>query len=142
CTRPCAIRDATISIRSSPITASPATIRPTCPTSTVARFRASSHCSLKSVEGQRPGRACITNWRYDLFRRGSGGLSLAIAPRRFELGGPMTARLGVAAAALVLALGAFPHKSFATSIHTAEEGGTYHSRFCPVLAEQLAHSEF
>ncbi|MGB3720454.1 MAG: hypothetical protein DIU63_00685 [Proteobacteria bacterium] len=54
----------------------------------------------------------------------------------------MTARLGVAAAALVLALGAFPHKSFATSIHTAEEGGTYHSRFCPVLAEQLAHSEF
>lgn len=54
----------------------------------------------------------------------------------------MTARLGVAAAALVLALGAFPQQSFANRIHTAEEGGTYHARFCPVLAEQLARSEF
>lgn len=54
----------------------------------------------------------------------------------------MTARLGVAAAAFVLALGAFSQQSFANGIFTAEEGGTYHARFCPELADQLARSEF
>lgn len=54
----------------------------------------------------------------------------------------MIAKHVLAATAFASLLGGAAGQAFAERINTGEEAGTYHARFCPVLADQLARAEF
>src|SRR5690606_13320545 len=62
--------------------------------------------------------------------------------RRSITGGPsMLAKHCLAAMILLLGAAGAADQSFASRIHTGEETGKYHTRFCPELASILARSE-